>query len=186
MLYESLCMKTNKYHKIACIQRKCEECGVKMLKSKLPEAGGETRMIVWKTWEPKIIQGKRKKVLVPQKTTLEQLVDETSKAVHSIASHLFVANWQRDQYEQIRKCPPAGLVVMTMDFSENYRCEQQREISSAFFAYEQVTLHTSMANYKCSKCDTTCTEYIAVLSDDLLKDHNSVRAFSAAALFFTK
>lgn len=72
---------------------------------------------------------------------------------------------------------------MTMDFSENYRCEYQREVLSALFGYSQITLHPIMVNYIYpeNKCQMVCEEFIDIVSDGLVHNHFAVETFCEAA-----
>lgn len=47
---------------------------------------------------------------------------------------------------------------MVADFAENYRCTHQDEIQSAYYQYQQVTIHPIVAYYKCDKYENVVSE----------------------------
>ncbi|XP_060597247.1 uncharacterized protein LOC132751142 [Ruditapes philippinarum] len=59
---------------------------------------------------------------------------------------------------------------MVADFAENYRCCHQDEIQSAYYQYQQVTIHPIVAYYRCDKCEDIVCESAVFISGDLVHD----------------
>ena len=188
MVNLTLCNKPDdqKWHHKRCIDRECENCGTsKIQKVLIAQAPKHDTDVHWKVWENVTVKTNSKRKMIVQKTgKIQELISQTLKELESFSQHIFLAKWQYHQYNELKNNLKEGTVVMTMDFSENYRCENQREIQSAHFGYSQLTLHPIMVNYICptESCNTVCTLFIDILSDDLTHDHFSVDTFSDAAI----
>lgn len=110
-----------------------------------------------------------KKLLVTKNGTQGQLVDELLNEMSSISLHLFVAGWQYQQFNHIKQEMPERWVVVIADFAENYRTFFQDEIQSANWQYQQITLHPTIAYYRCTEkdCNEIITESMVCILDDL-------------------
>ena len=183
----SLCEREGTFNKRKCVERECEQCGANLVKTKYLEKMGDNKeaLVKWKVWERVEIAPKKfRKVKVQKESSLEELVNLIVSSVNDISLHMHTFLWQHYQYKCIRKSPDPGMVVLVMDFSENYRCDFQREVSSAHFGYQQITLHTMRATFLCPdhECCRVCNASITVFSDDLMHDHFSVKTFVSAAV----
>ncbi|OWF48334.1 uncharacterized protein LOC110453200 [Mizuhopecten yessoensis] len=107
------------------------------------------------------------------------MVEELVSEIGPLAMHLFVASWQYSQFVEIRTNMPNGWIVLTADFAENYRTFYQDEIQSAHWQYQQVTVHTTVAYYRCPprNCKDVVTESMVCFSEDLKHDASSVHAY---------
>ncbi|XP_060789811.1 uncharacterized protein LOC132894247 isoform X2 [Neoarius graeffei] len=188
----SLCPKRgdNKYHDLKCINRTCSDCGIALLKEHFKtvvDSYGE-QVVSWQKWENKSYShdGKQntKKVQStnsgPFNTMFEELLAETD----FLAKHVFTANWQHDQFNQIREKLPDNWSLFVLDFAENYRCLSQDEIQSAHWSTQQVTVHPIVCYYKCPTEGHihTVQEALVFLSDDLSHDANAVHHFEKLAI----
>lgn len=103
------------------------------------------RMVTWQRWETKSYMHdgklKTKKVQTIQRGTFAALFKELLAETETLAKHLFVANWQQDQFTHITRKLPADWSLVVLDFAENYACIAQNEIQSAHWAIQQVTVH---------------------------------------------
>ena len=183
LVNDTLCSREDddKHFSLACVCRVCDKCGIEDLEARL-KLNVRDNNISYKTWEDRKVKKMSRKVLVVKTVPQLAFVEMLLKDVHSISYHLFLYRWQRDQYASLCKEPLPGMLVLTMDFSENYRCEYQREIQSAHFGYEQVTLHTMLAHFLCPTCGEVCREYITAVSSDLTHDHYCVKKFVEEAV----
>ena len=86
------------------------------------------------------------------------------------------------QYKALCDNVPSGHAVVTMDFSENYKCERQDQPQSAYYSYEQVTIHPTVMRYRCPNCGTLVTDNIVYLSDVLKHDAHFVNHVTDHAL----
>lgn len=141
--------------------------------------------VTWQRWENTKVSSlkdndiKVKKLLVTKNGTQGQLVDELLNEMSSISLHLFVAGWQYQQFNHIKQEMSERWVVVIADFAENYRTFFQDEIQSANWQYQQITLHPTIAYYRCPEkdCNEIITESMVCISDDLKHDASSVHAY---------
>ena len=73
-------------------------------------------------------------------------------------------------------------LMAVLDFSENYRCASQDEAQSAYWNYQQVTIHPMVFTYNCSCQKELITESVIIVSNDLNHDAAAVQAFTKSAL----
>ena len=71
-------------------------------------------------------------------------------------------------------------MVVCQDFAENFKCHFQDEAQGAHWVYAQVTLHTSVASYRCTfqNCTQMTSEAIIFVSDDNKHDCHAVHHFN--------
>ena len=161
----TMCPKgREKYHSLSCIERKCNACGVKMLKKHL-NGLDMTVQTSWKRWEKVetcIWKGgheqRHKKVqLVVKEGTLDGLITELLKELQPHAQHLFNAAWQSHQFAHLKAQLPENWTLSVLDFAENYTALFQDEISGAHWNHNQVTIHPIVSYYHCSECQSLYT-----------------------------
>ncbi|XP_033727671.1 uncharacterized protein LOC117317004 [Pecten maximus] len=188
---KTLCPKAtdSKYHKLECIDRKCDLCSEDHLFEHfepLIKADSEGKYD-WQTWEYRNVtcstssntKEVKRQILVDQSGTIKELVSKLCKEIKELSSHFFVAEWQYKTFSEITKNVPKNWVVTIADFSENYRCIAQDEIQSAYYNYNQATLHPMLAFYNCKDCDNAIVQESAVfISADHLHDANAVKQFT--------
>ena len=153
-----------------CIQRKCEQCGVHKLSEKATNLDLEAS-VTWKKWMKDPASNRR--CQTSKETSLGVLIKETEQALETFPEHIHVAQWQQKQYHELRRKlnSEERMVVSVQDFAENYRHLSQDEVSSAYFAYVQSTLLTSVSSYVCPTCETEVIDESCVfLSSDLKHD----------------
>ena len=73
----------------------------------------------------------------------KELVDFLCKDLDSYSRHIFNADWQYKEFKSLKENLPKGWLLLVVDFAENYRCRQQKEISSAYFKYKQAEIFTA-------------------------------------------
>ncbi|GFR64691.1 hypothetical protein ElyMa_003638800 [Elysia marginata] len=175
---------TDKYFKKKCIEGKCQECGARKLREVIKTEDLE-KEVEYKEWSWKDVNRDggvvKKKALVVRRDTGVEVFEKLIKALETFPQHSFNASWQYEQYLKKKKNLKAGELMGTLDFAENFRCQNQDEAQSAHWNYLQATLHPIVLNYKCS-CSATTTEAVIVVSDDLKHDHVAVQCFTEAAL----
>ena len=66
-----------------------------------------------------------------------------------------------------------------MDFAENYSCVAQQEVQSAHWSHNQVTIHPTVAYYRCQEegCEDIVMEHLIFVSDDKTHDAAAVHKF---------
>ncbi|XP_072025409.1 uncharacterized protein [Amphiura filiformis] len=190
----SMCPKNDgdNYAKPDCINRSCPECGTEKLRNRftpLIAAHGDS-MVQWRKWALQTYEHngktKAKKVLITQRKTISELVEELLNETETLAKHVFVANWQQDMFTEISTKLPQNWALLVLDFAENYGCLSQDEIQSAHWATQQVTVHPIAGYYNCVHSDATQShivqEAMVFISEDLGHDFHAVHHFEEVAV----
>ncbi|XP_069137185.1 uncharacterized protein [Argopecten irradians] len=183
----SMCTKTHTFNNLHCVRRKCDQCGVHMLKGKFAPLTEIHRQLKWKKWENGSVTdstsnaGKtiKRKILVEKSGSVQDCISEIVEEAASLTEHLFVARWQYNAFRQLKESLPENMLLTVADFSENYKCGYQDEIQSAYYSYQQVSLHPVVAYYKCPTCKSSTVEESAVfISPDIKHDAYAVNQFN--------
>ena len=166
-----------------CIERKCMSCGIKKLLDQLNHSDENIQIKYdnWVTANSTTLKGKKisRKILKPFEVEVDKVVKELCRQLESFPHHIFVAAWQKKSFQNLKQNLKAGFYLSIVDFSENYRCMMQNEIASAYYSYEQATLHTSVGYYLCTDedCNELVTEYMTSISHDLVHDAYAAEQF---------
>lgn len=138
---ESMCPKDgNRYHKLDCIDRKCNNCGVINLENKLVVLSeNEAGNISWKKWSmvkrtnPKNNKEMSRRELISVNGLVTDLIEEFCKELEFFSIHLFEAEWQISQFAELKTKLPQNILMLTVDFAENYTCFSQNEVQGQCF-----------------------------------------------------
>lgn len=189
----TLCEKPNEgtYHKLKCLNRECEHCGVdnfELLPEELSEDTEE--QVIWKHYAyvgtGKFLangQEKKKIALITKQTAPNELFKYFKGLLQEYPYHSFMAKWQRDQMDNLIEHLPLNEVVCVHDYSEGYSCRQQEELQSEFDV-AKVSLHITIlyrhaVEFVDGKTSTEddpqmIKEHLFVISDDEVQDYHSV------------
>ena len=178
----TLCTNLADLQNVTCIQRKCKDCGTHLLDQQLKCLDTDSDVkYKHKLWENSRVQKGSsfitKKVLVDHDDNVSEITNKLVVQTGVLASHLFTKDVQQSAFIQAKTSLPPGKVLIVEDFSENYRTRIQREVSSAHFTYEQMSLLTQVAYYKCpeSGCQETVAESSIFISPDVIHDTFFIR-----------
>ena len=163
------------FPKLECVQRKCEECGVnKGLKDVITllqdQISKDIHIVEWGKWKSMKITNKKtteiqsKKVFVKHSSLLSELEQELQKQIEELSNHLFEARWQYTQFTKLKENLPDKVLVMVLNFAENYSTKHQDELQSVHWAPNQITIHPIVCNYQ-DKCHE-----MVFMSDDQKHD----------------
>ena len=178
----TVCPKgTEPEYKKECIDRKCEQCGTKLVKKHLQhllEQHSDSQ-VHWHHWERVNTAGATafRTMKVQKEGKLSELVDVLLKELEPFSLHLFNAKWQWQQYKAITSDVPQGEVVFCMDYAENYTCKAQDAPQGYHWTNVQCTIHPVVATYTCQECTEMVTDSVVFISDDLQHDQNAVQHF---------
>ena len=142
-----------------------------------------TGTVVYSKWErvKKIYKGKEVTQIMPvtHTETITEVILNLAQEVETLAEHLFVASWQQKQFTNLQHNIPQSWVVLNMDFAENYACIAQKEVQGAHWSHNQVTVHPTVAYYRCpvEGCKDTVMEHLIFISEDLTHDAAAVQEF---------
>lgn len=116
------CPTENKFARADCVDRKCANCGPRILRQKLLEAavGKEACLVQWEQCERVQTNNKVRLENVPKQTSLAEAVEDLCKEIMPLARHRFNARWQQAQYHTITTNPPESCAVVTYDFAGKF------------------------------------------------------------------
>ena len=114
-----------------------------------------------------------KKALVEKNEPTLACVTDMCDKLETFSVHLFLADWQFEQYTIIRDNPPKGWVLSVIDFAENFRCIYQDEISAAYYSYEQAGIIPVQIFHRCvdENCEQVMLRSLLYITDDLKHDN---------------
>ena len=176
----TLCPYTGTYPKIECILCTCSECGTSKLKQSLIEKNSaklqDTRQrFLIKQW----VNKSREKNGVTQNFlqwdvdwySYAGLIDKYVELLEAMAEHVFMASWNYGQFKIAKNNLISGEVLLVHNFAQNYLCLIQNEPQGLHWDHKQVTLHPSVAYYRCTNnCDKLVTHEVVSVSKDLKHD----------------
>ena len=121
-----LCPKSASFHKYRCIKGKCENCQdvPVTIKTHYRDLLNLNPQVSWNHWERKTCEdGRIRRVMVTHRGTIKELMNEL---IHDVIKptvgvtfmeHKFVAEWQYEQFRQLKQNLPSGWVLLVMDFA---------------------------------------------------------------------
>ena len=152
-VYHAVALSTCEGGGKACAYRQCPSCDIEKLDDHLTPLKNHAGQLSWHRWTTKKIMsgGKEvsRKVLETRRGGITDLIQELLQEITFLSEHLFRAKWQHQQFESLRNRRPfpCHLLMMVMDFAENFTCLYQHEVQSAHWHHEQVTIHPIAAYY---------------------------------------
>ena len=112
---------------------------------------------------------------------LQVLLDEYTDKMEDLLEHVFFDQWQHHQFKLLLENIEKGTIVFVHDFAKNMLLWYQKEPQSHFWYHTQVTLHTTVAYYKCD-CGHLITEYIYHVTSDKSHDWKAVNHFTRLSI----
>jgi hypothetical protein len=147
------------FHNKKCISRECLECGVQKLDDYLKPLIEKVKDedATWRYWTNKQysrpgMKPSTGKVLENKTGSIKDLIADLKNDAQILPHHSFVAEWQKNCFEELSKKPPDNSVVMHLDFSENYSTFYQQEISSALWLKNLITVLPLVFFYQGPSC----------------------------------
>ena len=107
---------------------------------------------------------------------LQVLFDNYIDKMEDLSEHVFFDQWQHYQFKLLLENIEKGKIVFVHDFAKNILLQYQKEPQSHFWDHTQVTVHTTVAYYKCD-CGHLITEYIYHVTSDKSHDWKAVGPF---------
>ena len=180
--------KDKNHHNLKCLKQECERCGLQKLKFHEKEiSNSDNTKVKWQRFEQVPTKwttrdGTKKTgthlELVNKNTPPKELTDHLKVSLTGFPYHLFVASWQRHQWEALIENLPVDHAAIEMDFSENFTTLFQEEVQSLHWAKSQCAIHSCVL-WRPSvpddrTADTHVKEHWLIISEDLNHDHNFV------------
>ena len=139
------------------------------------------KMVTFDVWERVQYEHnlilKSKIALMMKTITVREMLVALLKELESFSKHVFMWEWQNQQFKEAQEHLPSGVLLTVMDFQQNFACEAQDEIQSAHWPQVQITIHPTVCFYRCKEHNTLVKESIIHISSDLVHDHNAVHHF---------
>ncbi|CAC5425714.1 unnamed protein product [Mytilus coruscus] len=144
----TLCGKdtTNDCFNKACLDRKCTECGVRLLDFSDQELSDhpEVPTVSWEKYEYITVHNKRNLTLVRKCSKPSEMFAHFKHVLDHFAGHQFRAYWQNAQLKSLKENLPQNNCIVIHDYSENYACKERVDVQSTYFQRTEVTIHVSI------------------------------------------
>lgn len=179
LLERTVCEFVTGMPKLECVERKCKECGVEHLQEHLEEALHDSlcERVSWFEWAT-VRVGKVSRLDRIKKTGfVQECLDELMKELQTVYLHVFTADWQRRQLQDLKKDLPSDWALAFCDYSENFHCKMQDAAQSTYYSQKQITLFPAVVFYNCPCGEGMKREEIAFFNDDLRHDAYMTQAF---------
>ncbi|XP_062578884.1 uncharacterized protein LOC134240823 [Saccostrea cucullata] len=150
LVSQTLCPPNNEQYAKACLDRKCEQCGVHKLYlyHEERESNDDSPDVTWDCFEYKTVKskgGETKKLMMTKKITKPaEVFDYLKQLLHKFPSHNMRAKWQMQQLKNLQQSLPQSHCITIHDFSENYKCWDKNEIQSNYFQRTEVSIHVTI------------------------------------------
>ena len=106
------------------------------------------------------------------------LIDKYIAILDAMAQHVSMASWNYCQFKAAKQNILHDEVLVVHGFAQNYLCLLQNEPQGMHWEHRQVTLHPSVAFYKCpNDCTKLVMHEVVHVSDDLKHDAHLVCQF---------
>ena len=161
----------------SCCLGDCQRCGIEKLDLQ-PLLEFSEEFVKYETWAVE----NKKKVNVDVMDTVEEVCKKLVTNAKMMAVHKFDAQWQWTQFLACRENLEEEDVLMVMDYAQNYECTYQREIQSAHWGHNLVTIHPFAVFYLCPDDGHLVTHDISIISNDLEHDSHAVEVFTTKVL----
>ena len=170
-VYHAVALSTCQGGGKACAYRQCGDCDIHLLEEYLTPLKNHVGELSWHRWSTKKVGAPEvsRKVLETRRGGITDLIQELSQEVAFLSEHLFRADWQNKQFQNMKNLRPfpANRLTYVMNFAENYACVYQEEVQSAHWHHESVTINPITAYRRCTNCDVGITESLIFISDDM-------------------
>ena len=186
---ETLCEKGDApYHRLQCINRQCDDCGVTKLQLMPQEVdtSDSASQVKWERFQYMDVatEGDEKRPLkiVTKISKVGEMFSYFKSLLDTFQGHQFCANWQQEQMKRTINNLPPGHVCCVHDYSENYSCRYQDQIQTLYFGQSQASIHVTILHrhklpdesQENDDSQDIVTEHLFVISSDLKHDHDSV------------
>lgn len=169
---ESVCVFDHDH--IACIDRNCLLCSAeKYVNAKIPEEKLDFSVKYFQ-WGQNDVGYTIKTQIV---TDLACAREELQAQLHAFTRHVYNASKQHSELRYLKEHLLPDEIIMHIDFAENYAIKHDREIMSAHWSTESVTIYTCVAYFVGSDSTLQHQSY-AVISDDLAHSKDSAKVFN--------
>lgn len=189
-----MCAKpvNEKYHKLSCLSRNCDQCGtclLNLMQEEMDESENAPN-IIWEKYDNREIKCKnntrKRLVLVQKESKPKEVFEYLRHLLETFPLHQFRSLWQNKLRKHIAENIPKDHCLLIHDFSENYRCIEKQEIQSSYFQKNEISIHVSLiyrhAILEYYGIDSTqdnpnivCEEFF-VFNDDEIHDYHFTHA----------
>ena len=119
-----------------------------------------------------------KKVLVG--VTKSEALALLNKQINILKKHIHVKRCQVKHYNELKQNLKPNEVILHVDFSENYKNQQQNEVQSAYFGHSSFSLFTACCYLKSTEL---IKESLVVVTES--PDHSRITAYSCISKVVT-
>ena len=123
------------------------------------------------------VDGKVKKIV--KSVDVEEAIELYNEQVKILKTHIFVKRTQNTHYNRLKENLKTNEFIIHVNYSENYKDEEQDEIQSAYFGHNSFSIFTRCC-YTRGIDGTPLNENFIVTSE--ATDHSRIAAFSCINL----
>ena len=107
------------------------------------------RYMVWKKVQIEVNNKTKEKMkIVNVSAAKEEFIKVVKEEIMEFKDHIERVKNQYNQVKRLKEILPNNNVLVQMDFEEDYKCQSQDEIQSAYWNTTQVTIHPAVVYYK--------------------------------------
>ena len=134
-IYHAVSLSTCEEGGKTCSYRERGNCSITKLGDFLRPAENHVGQVTWHRWTSKKVGSKQvsRKVLETRRGSSTDLIQELLQETSFLSEHLFRAKSQHQQFEYLRNLSlfPSSLMMIVLDFAENFACLYQNEVQAA-------------------------------------------------------
>ncbi len=192
MLRQTWCKYDEKFPNYQCACRKCEKCGVWLLRANLDKENSGLNWgsnVAFKTWglsgEDLANDNNKRIALMDKVLTVKDAVSFLLDLLERVSLHYFNAIYQVTQMKLCRDNLRPGQLLATMDFAQNYLHVFQDEPQGAHWMHQQSTLFPVVNQFVC--LEPGCHEIVTwdqnfITGDIENHNHHAVAKFTEISM----
>ena len=151
---------------LKCLLGDCQSCGPAKKLPICPMEDSDSVQVKVKIFEDIQIgqtetsKKKKRKVLSHKEMSSRKLLDLFRGHLSKFIKHNWVYRWQAEQFKECLRIFPDDMVVLVVDFAENYTSKEQNEIQSMHWFSSQV--YNICPHHVCANC-RECPQVLSLL-----------------------
>jgi len=163
---------------VKCADRECKKCGVEGPIDEVFDEVDDDLSVSYYQWKT-TNDGKVVKEQI--NSTIGEAKDDLIAQLEPFARHIYNSRRQFNELSHLKDTLAPGEIIVQEDFAENFQLKHQREIMSAHWHNEMVTVFTAVVYYRDGDGTLQHQSY-AVVSDEMSHDKSLVYACNSAIL----
>lgn len=165
---------------ITCLINECDQCPkYSAIYAQLSPLHNSSLIVKFQQWE-----SVDRSALEPKSMPYEEFLNIYIERLINLKRHDFLTKVQCDHFSYLKQALDANKVLVSMDFSENLRLEQQNSIQNAYYSTPQISLFPVIVYFKSQ--NETKHHSLVYVSDDNTHDTTFVHVVQQHLTTFIK